>query len=74
MRTATCTPLAAIGLVAAPAAHADGHQDWHDPGHYDHGASHGRYDHGGSNAAAGALIGLGVGALIGGAIAASQKP
>jgi len=61
----------AAGLLAAPAAHAD----WRHRGggwggherHYDRG--HG----GGISPAAGALIGLGVGALIGGVIA-SQTP
>jgi hypothetical protein len=67
MPTGMCTLLAAIaamGLVAAPAVRADGHRVWHDHGHYDHGGS----------ATAGALIGLGVGALIGGAMVASQQP
>jgi hypothetical protein len=62
----------AAGLLAAPAAHADwrhhGGGGWGGPArHYDHG--HG----GGISPAAGALIGLGVGALIGGVIA-SQTP
>lgn len=57
-------PIAA-GLLAAPAAHADWHHhdNWHGDWHH--------HDHGG-DAATGALIGLGVGALIGGAIASSQ--
>jgi hypothetical protein len=71
MRTGTCTLIAAVaalGLVAAPAANADWHHDWHgDRGHYYH------HDDGGG-AAAGALIGLGIGALVGGAILASQQP
>lgn len=75
-------PIAA-GLLAAPAAHADwrGHDGWHgDRG--SHGGWHGdrdwrgdrgwqrHDDHGG--AIAGAVIGLGVGALLGGALAAQQ--
>ena len=57
-------PIAA-GLLAAPAAHADWHRGgWHG-GYWQH-------DHGGGNAAASALLGLGIGALIGGAIVASQ--
>jgi hypothetical protein len=54
-------------------------QNWHDHGgHYDHGRGHDRdqgYDHRGGNGGAvvgGALLGLGVGALIGGALASSQ--
>lgn len=67
MRTRTGTLLAAIaamGLVVAPAAQAQP-RHWRDRGYH---------DHRGGNAVAGALVGLGVGALIGGAIVASQQP
>jgi len=71
MRKRTSTLLAAIaviGLAVAPAAQAQP-RHWHDRGHYGH------FDHHGPGpAVAGALVGLGVGALIGGAIAASQQP
>ena len=56
----------AVGLAAAPTAHADwgyDHRGWNGGWHHHH-------DNG--NAVAGALVGLGVGALIGGAIASSQ--
>jgi hypothetical protein len=62
----------AFGLLAAPAAHAD----WrHHGGGWGGGGRgyerhHNGNDHG--DAVAGALIGLGVGALIGGMVAASQ--
>jgi hypothetical protein len=63
------TPVA-LGLLAAPAAHAD----WrHRGGGWDggrHGYEH--REHGNGDAVAGALIGLGVGAVIGGIIASSQ--
>jgi hypothetical protein len=62
----------AIGLLAAPAAHADWrHQGggWGGGRHYEQ-----HRGNGGGDAVAGALIGLGVGALIGGMIAASQPP
>ena len=54
-------PIAA-GLLAAPAAHADwrGDRGWH------------HRDHDNSGAIAGAILGLGAAALIGGAIASSQ--
>ena len=69
MRTGTMlAAIAAVGLAAAPAAHADWHHHWRDHGEYYH------HDDDGGGVAAGALIGLGVGALIGGAIAASQQP
>jgi hypothetical protein len=59
----------AIGLLAAPAAHAD----WrHHGGGWDNGW-HGHEHHGNGNAVAGELLGLGVGAVIGGVIA-SQQP
>lgn len=69
MRTGTSTMLAAIaaiGLAVAPAAHAQ-------PRHWRGG--HPRFYHRGPGpAATGALVGLGVGALIGGAIVAAQQP
>lgn len=65
----------AVGLLGAPAAQADWHHNngwhgggWHGGGGGWHGDRDWHHDDGG-NAAAGALIGLGVGALIGGAIA-----
>jgi hypothetical protein len=73
MRTWTslliATPVA-LGLLAAPSAHADWRH--HDGGR--DGGWHGYEHHGGGNgnAVAGALIGLGVVAVIGGIIAASQ--
>ncbi len=76
MRTRTSTLLAAIaaiGLVAAPAAHAQP-RNWHGHGNYYRGGYHGGYRGGPGPAATGALVGLGVGALIGGAIVASQQP
>lgn len=59
--------IAAIGLVVAPAANAQ-------PRHWrDHGRGH--FVHRGPGpGVTGALVGLGVGALIGGAIVASQQP
>lgn len=69
MRTGTSTLLAAIaaiGLAVAPAAHAQP-RHWRGHAHYDHRGGLGP-------AATGALVGLGVGALIGGAIVASQQP
>jgi hypothetical protein len=66
-------PIAA-GLLAAPAAHADwrGDRGWHGGGgwHGDRGWHH--RDHDNSGAIAGAILGLGAAALIGGAIASSQ--
>jgi hypothetical protein len=61
----------AAGLLAAPAARADWHHDhgWHGGWHGDRDWHH----HDGGDAAAGALIGLGVGALIGGVIASQQQ-
>ena len=52
----------AVGLLAAPAAHAEwrGHGGWH--GGYEHG-------HHGGVGVAGALLGLGAAAVIGGVIA-----
>lgn len=70
MRTRASTLLAAIaaiGLVAAPAAHAQP-RDWRGRGHFEH------RGHGPGPAVAGALVGLGVGALVGGAIVAAQQP
>jgi hypothetical protein len=75
MRTWTSLMIAApvaLGLLAAPAAHADWrHHGWegHDRGGW-RGYEH--RDRGNGDAVAGALIGLGVGALIGGIIASSQ--
>ena len=69
--TLMITGLVAAGLLAAPAAHADWHgrgYGWH--GGYPHWEHH--HDNGGA-AVAGALLGLGLGAIIGGAIA-SQPP
>jgi len=69
MRTWTTLLIAApvaVGLAAAPAAHAD----WRQRGGW--GGDAGHHDHGGGDALAGALVGLGIGALIGGAIVASQ--
>jgi hypothetical protein len=70
MRTSSSLLIAApvaLGLLAAPAAHAD----WHRHGGWDNGW-HGHEHHGHGDAVAGALIGLGVGAAIGGIIASSQ--
>jgi hypothetical protein len=60
------TPVAA-GLLAAPAAHADGrdHRQWRGDWHH--------HDHDNSGAIAGAVLGLGAAAIIGGVIA-SQQP
>ena len=82
IRSLTALALAATLVAPLPALA----QNWHDRGgHYDHGRGpdrgrgpdHGRgYDHrGGGNGGAvvgGALLGLGVGALLGGALASSQ--
>ncbi len=71
MRTWTTLLIAApvaVGLLAAPAAHAD----WHQRGGW--GGDAWDHDQGGGGALAGALVGLGIGALIGGAIVASQPP
>jgi hypothetical protein len=73
MRTWTSLLIAApvaLGLLATPAAHAD----WRHHGGGRDGDWHG-YEHrgrGNGDAVAGALIGLGVGAVIGGIIASSQ--
>ena len=71
MRTWTSLLIAApvaLGLLAAPAAHAD----WrHHGGGWDNGW-HGHEHHGNGDAVAGALLGLGVGAVIGGVIASSR--
>jgi hypothetical protein len=61
----------ALGLLAAPAAHAD----WHHHGGGWGGGWQGHerhHDRGNGDAVAGALVGLGVGALLGGIIASSQ--
>ena len=68
-------PIAA-GLLLVPAAKADWHhdRDWHGGWHgggYHEGWHH---DDNGAGIAAGAILGLGAGALIGGAIAAQQQP
>jgi hypothetical protein len=65
-------PIAA-GLLAAPAAHADWHGDrgWHGGGGW-HGDRGWHHDHDNGGAIAGAILGLGAAALIGGAIASSQ--
>jgi hypothetical protein len=59
------TPVAA-GLLAAPSAHADwrGHRGWHEDWHH-HGHDNGA-------AIAGAVLGLGAAAIIGGVLAAQQ--
>ncbi len=59
----------ALGLLAAPAAEAHWRGDGWRGGGYGYGWHH-EHDDGG--AVAGALLGLGIGALIGGAIVASQ--
>jgi hypothetical protein len=77
MRTRPSTLLAAlavIGLVGAPAAHAGGPHDWRGRGHYSRAGHYGYHHQNGGDVAAGALIGLGVGALVGGAIVAAQQP
>ena len=68
MRTWTSLLIAApvaVGLLTAPAAHAEwrGHGGWGG-----HGWHHGR----GVGPVGGALLGLGIGALVGGAVVASQ--
>ena len=64
-------PIAA-GLLAAPAAEAHWHGDgWRGDGWR---GGYGWHHHDDGDALAGAIIGLGIGALIGGAIAASQQP
>jgi hypothetical protein len=72
MRTWTSLLIAApvaAGLLAAPAAHADWRHNRGGWGHYE------RHDsRGNGGAVAGALIGLGVGALIGGVIASQAQP
>jgi hypothetical protein len=72
MRTWTSLLIAApvaLGLLAAPTAHAD----WrHHGGGWGNGW-HGHEHRGNGNAVAGALLGLGVAAVIGGVIA-SQQP
>src|SRR5450755_1647052 len=62
-----------VGLLAAPAAHADWHHngDWH--GHGGGGDWHHNNNNGG-NVAAGVIGGLAVGAIIGGVIASQQQP
>ena len=72
-------PIAA-GLLAAPAAHADWHGrgGWHGDGGWHGGGGwrgdgwHHR-DHDNSGAVAGAILGLGAAAIIGG-VSASQQP
>jgi hypothetical protein len=55
----------AVGLLAAPAAHAD----WHGRGGGWHGGGGGWHHGGGGDAAAAAIIGLGAAAIIGGVLA-----
>jgi hypothetical protein len=61
-------PIAA-GLLAAPAAHADwrGHPGWHGGG----GGWHRGHDN--SGAVAGAILGLGAAAIIGGVLASQSQ-
>ncbi len=81
--------LVAASIAASPfAAHADDHHDHGGYQNYNRGGdNHGGYngggynrggddrrDHDGGNGLAGALLGLGVGALVGGAIISSQQP
>jgi hypothetical protein len=69
MRTWTSLLIAApvaVGLLAAPAAHAD----WHHRGGWDGG----RYHHHDGIGIAGALLGLGAAALLGGVIASAPPP
>lgn len=61
----------AFGLLAAPAAHAEWRN--HGGGYDRHGGYERHHDHDNGNAVAGALLGLGIGALVVGAIA-SQPP
>jgi hypothetical protein len=60
----------AIGLLAAPAAQADWHHhggDWHGDWHH--------HDHDDGGAVAGAVLGLGAAAILGGVIASqAQQP
>jgi hypothetical protein len=69
IRSLTAFALATTLVAPLPASA----QNWHDRGgHYDHDRG---YDHRGGNGGAvvgGALLGLGVGALIGGALTSSQ--
>jgi hypothetical protein len=67
----------AVGLLAAPAAQADWHGhgdrygrgDWHGRGDWDH------HDHDNGGAVAGAVLGLGAAAILGGIIASqAQQP
>lgn len=58
----------AFSLLAAPAAFAEDHGD-HGRGPARHGDWHGDRGHGGGNGVAGAILGLGAAAVIGGVIA-----
>src|ERR1700722_17850973 len=76
VRTFLIAAPVALGLLAAPAAHAE----WRGHGGWDHrsagwGGYRGGYSHGGNGGAiAGALLGLGAAAVIGGIIASQPPP
>jgi hypothetical protein len=59
----------ALGLLAAPAAHAE----WRGGGYHGEWGHHGEWGYRGPGPLAGALIGLGAAAVVGGIIA-SQQP
>jgi len=67
--------VAALGVLTASAAHADRrhHEGWHEGWREGHGGWHERHDHGDGDAIAGAIIGLGAAALIGGIIASQSQ-
>ena len=73
LKTLLIAAPAALGLLAAPAAHAEwrGHGGWGGGGGWGHERFEHR-DHGG--AVAGALLGLGAAAVVGGIIASQQPP
>jgi hypothetical protein len=67
----------ALGLLAAPAAHAQwrGHGGWEHGGWDRGGWGHGRFEHRHDDRAlTGALLGLGAVAVVGGIIASQQPP